>query len=126
MIGTNGTDSEFNNPKKRKEKEYLTFLAGYRQLAPREVILNNLALSDVELQDQIAAADKVSSDQVEKEQQVYYVYEIESGSEHSLISVTCANNKLYAHFVKAPAPDWKRDADILTHLHHSFSTLSRP
>ena len=64
-------------------------MAGYRQLATKEVILSNLALSDVELQDQIVAADKVSSDQVVKQQHVYYMYKIELGSEHNLISVTC-------------------------------------
>lgn len=48
--GTNGTDSEFYNPKKKSEKEYLTYLAGFRQLAPKDTVLNNLALSDVDLQ----------------------------------------------------------------------------
>ena len=66
MIGTNGTDSEFYNPKKKAEKEYLTFLAGFRQLAPKDVILNNLALSDVDLQDLIANADSVTSDEVKE------------------------------------------------------------
>ncbi|KAK7817865.1 thylakoid lumenal 19 kDa protein, chloroplastic [Quercus suber] len=53
--GTNGTDSEFYNPKKKSESEYLTFLAGFRQLA---VVLNNLALSNVYLQDLMASADR--------------------------------------------------------------------
>lgn len=76
--GTNGTDSEFYNPKKRQEKEYLTFLAGFRQLAPKDVILNNLALSDVELQDLIAGADSLDSEEKKDENgQVYYVYEID-------------------------------------------------
>ncbi|KAK4487299.1 hypothetical protein RD792_006093 [Penstemon davidsonii] len=52
--GTNGTDSEFYNPKKKSEKEYLTCLSGFRNLAPKDVVLNNLALSDVDLQDLIA------------------------------------------------------------------------
>lgn len=59
--GTNGTDSEFYNPKKKAEKEYLTFLSGFQQLAPRDAVLNNLALSDVDLQDLIASADSVTS-----------------------------------------------------------------
>ncbi|WVZ92263.1 hypothetical protein U9M48_038343 [Paspalum notatum var. saurae] len=59
--GTNGTDSEFFNPRKRTEKEYLTFLSGIRALAPLNAVLNNLALSDVVLQDQIATADDVRS-----------------------------------------------------------------
>ncbi|TVU01568.1 hypothetical protein EJB05_52975, partial [Eragrostis curvula] len=61
--GTNGTDSEFFNPRKRAEKEYLTFLSGIRTLAPLGTVLDNLALSDVGLQDQIASADGVRSDQ---------------------------------------------------------------
>ncbi|MED6129317.1 hypothetical protein PIB30_106764, partial [Stylosanthes scabra] len=52
---TNGTDSEFYNPKK-SEKEYLTFLRGFRQHAPKDAVLNTLALSDVDLQDLIAKA----------------------------------------------------------------------
>lgn len=52
--GTNGTDSEFYNPKKKSEKEYLTYLAGFRQLAPKDTVLNNLALSDVDLQVRVA------------------------------------------------------------------------
>lgn len=122
--GTNGTDSEFYNPKKRTEKEYLTFLGGLRQLAPKEVVLNNLALSDVNLQDLIAGADSVSSEETKDEKgQVYYVYEIDSASAHSLISVTCAKNKLYAHFVMAPAAEWKKDQDTLKHIHESFKTV---
>ncbi|KAL6129905.1 PREDICTED: thylakoid lumenal 19 kDa protein, chloroplastic [Fragaria vesca subsp. vesca] len=122
--GTNGTDSEFYNPKKKTEKEYLTFLGGYRQLAPRDVILNNLALSDVNLQDLIASADSVTSEERKDDKgQVYYVYEIDGVAAHSLISVTCANNKLYAHFVNAPTPEWNRDNDMLKHVHESFKTV---
>ncbi|KAG8087986.1 hypothetical protein GUJ93_ZPchr0010g9645 [Zizania palustris] len=53
--GTNGTDSEFfNNPSKRSEREYLTFFAGFRALAPVSAVLDNLALSNVVgLQDHI-------------------------------------------------------------------------
>lgn len=122
--GTNGTDSEFYNPKKKTEKEYLTYLAGFRQLAPRDVVLNNLALSDVNLQDLIATADSVASKERQDENgQVYYEYEIDGVGAHSLISVTCANNKLYAHFVNAPIPEWNKDQDALRHLHQSFKTM---
>ncbi|KAG8391264.1 hypothetical protein BUALT_Bualt01G0170000 [Buddleja alternifolia] len=76
--GTNGTDSEFYNPKKKSEKEYLTFLDGIRKLAPKEVVLNNLALSGVDLQDLIASAENLSSeDRKDDKGQVYYVYEID-------------------------------------------------
>ncbi|KAB1224736.1 Thylakoid lumenal 19 kDa protein, chloroplastic [Morella rubra] len=122
--GTNGTDSEFYNPKKRSEREYLTFLAGFRQLAPKDAVLNNLALSDVNLQDLIASADSVASEEKKDENgQVYYVYEIDGVGAHSLISVTCANNKLYAHFVNAPTPEWNKDRDMLRHVHESFKTV---
>ncbi|XP_023547955.1 thylakoid lumenal 19 kDa protein, chloroplastic-like [Cucurbita pepo subsp. pepo] len=122
--GTNGTDSEFYNPKKRSEKEYLTFLAGIRQLGPKDVILNNLALSDVNLQDQIASAESFSAEEKKDENgQIYYEYEIDGAGTHSLISVTCAKNKLYAHFVNAPTPEWNRDQDMLRHVHESFKTI---
>ncbi|KAL2536763.1 Thylakoid lumenal 19 kDa protein [Forsythia ovata] len=122
--GTNGTDSEFYNPKKKAEKEYLTFLLGFRQLAPKDSVLNNLALSDVDLQDLIATAENVKSEEMKDEKgQVYYVYEIDGVGAHSLISVTCANNKLYAHFVNAPTPEWNRDQDTLRHIHESFKTV---
>ncbi|GAY36978.1 hypothetical protein WN943_020902 [Citrus x changshan-huyou] len=122
--GTNGTDSEFYNPKKRTEKEYLTFLAGFRQLAPKDAVLNNLALSDVDLQDLLASADKVASEEKKDDKgQLYYVYEIDGVGSHSLISVTCANNKLYAHFVNAPTPEWNRDEETLRHVHESFKTV---
>ncbi|KAF5736432.1 putative Thylakoid lumenal 19 kDa protein chloroplast precursor [Tripterygium wilfordii] len=122
--GTNGTDSEFYNPKKRTEKEYLTFLAGFRQLAPKDVILNNLALSDVDLQDLIAGAESLESKETKDATgQLYYVYEIDGVGKHSLIKVTCAKNKLYAHFVNAPVPDWSRDEETLRHIHDSFKTV---
>ncbi|KAL7120593.1 hypothetical protein ACP275_02G131500 [Erythranthe tilingii] len=122
--GTNGTDSEFYNPKKKTEKEYLTFLLGFPKLAPKEAILNNLALSDVDLQDLIASAESVTTDERKDDKgQVYYVYEIDGVGAHSLISVTCANNKLYAHFVNAPTPEWNRDRDTLRHVHESFKTV---
>ncbi|XP_077214653.1 thylakoid lumenal protein (Mog1/PsbP/DUF1795-like photosystem II reaction center PsbP family protein) [Tasmannia lanceolata] len=122
--GTNGTDSEFYNPKKKAEKEYLTYLAGFRQLAPMDMVLNNLALSDVDLQDLIAGADEVRSEEKKDEKgQVYYVYEIDGVGAHSLIAVTCANNKLYAHFVKAPTPEWNKDHETLKHIHESFKTV---
>ncbi|KAM7263641.1 hypothetical protein ACFE04_001324 [Oxalis oulophora] len=123
--GTNGTDSEFYNPKKKQEKEYLTFLAGFRQIAPKDTVLNNLALSDVELQDLIADANSVNSEEKTDENgQIYYAYEIDGVAKHSLIKVTCARNKLYAHFVNAPNPDWNRDQDALRHIHDSFKTVS--
>ncbi|XP_028776967.1 thylakoid lumenal 19 kDa protein, chloroplastic-like [Neltuma alba] len=122
--GTNGTDSEFFNPKKKTEKEYLTFLSGFRQLAPKDTVLNNLALSDVELQDLIANADNLTSEEKKDENgQIYYVYEIDGAGAHSLISVTCAKNKLYAHFVNAPTPEWNRDKEVLRHVHESFKTV---
>ncbi|DAD49662.1 TPA_asm: hypothetical protein HUJ06_031858 [Nelumbo nucifera] len=122
--GTNGTDSEFYNPKKKSEKEYLTFLSGFRALAPMDVVLNNLALSDVDLQDLIASAENVRSEERKDDKgQVYYVYEIDGASAHSLISVTCAKNKLYAHFVNAPTPEWNRDQETLKHIHESFKTV---
>ncbi|KAI3444995.1 hypothetical protein Pfo_001660 [Paulownia fortunei] len=122
--GTNGTDSEFYNPKKKAEKEYLTFLGGFPRLAPKDVVLNNLALSDVDLQDLIASAESVSSEERKDENgQLYYVYEIDGIGAHSLISVTCAKNKLYAHFVNAPTPEWNRDQETLRHIHESFKTV---
>ncbi|CAA7407951.1 unnamed protein product [Spirodela intermedia] len=123
--GTNGTDSEFYNPKKKSEKVYLTFLSGFKSLAPVDAVLNNLALSDVDLQDLISSADSVRSEERRNETgQVYYVYEIDgAGGAHSLISVTCARNKLYAHFVNAPKPEWDRDEPMLRHIHESFTTV---
>ncbi|PAN36100.1 hypothetical protein GQ55_6G246000 [Panicum hallii var. hallii] len=122
--GTNGTDSEFFNPRKRSEKEYLTFLSGIRALAPLSAVLNNLALSDVGLQDQIASADDVTSaERTDGAGQVYYEYEVAGAGAHSLISVTCARNKLYAHFVTAPNPEWGRDEAVLRRLHESFRTI---
>uniref|UniRef100_A0A0D9X9I8 PsbP C-terminal domain-containing protein n=1 Tax=Leersia perrieri TaxID=77586 RepID=A0A0D9X9I8_9ORYZ len=124
--GTNGTDSEFFNPKKRSEREYLTFLAGFRALAPVSAVLDNLALSDVGLQDQIASADGVRSTEREDAGtgQLYYEYEIAGAGAHSLISVTCARNKLYAHFVTAPNLEWSRDEAVLRRLHQSFKTVA--
>ncbi|TQE08285.1 hypothetical protein C1H46_006067 [Malus baccata] len=114
---------EFYNPKKKSEKEYLTFLSGFNQLAPKDAVLNNLALSDVNLQDLLASPDNVISEERKDEKgQVYYVYEIDGVAAHSLISVTCARNKLYAHFVNAPTTEWNRDHDLLQHVHESFKT----
>uniref|UniRef100_A0ACD6ADZ5 Uncharacterized protein n=1 Tax=Avena sativa TaxID=4498 RepID=A0ACD6ADZ5_AVESA len=122
--GTNGTDSEFFNPRKRSEREYLTFLSGFRKLAPVGAVLDNLALSDVGLQDQISSADDVTSAERKGEDgQVYYEYEVAGAGAHSLISVTCARNKLYAHFVTAPNPEWGRDEAVLRRLHQSFKTV---
>jgi len=122
--GTNGTDSEFFNPRKRSEKEYLTFLPGIRALAPLGAVLDNLALSDVGLLDQIASADDVTSaERTDGAGQVYYEYEVTGAGAHSLISVTCARNKLYAHFVTAPNAEWGRDEAVLRRLHQSFRTI---
>ncbi|CAO2207200.1 unnamed protein product [Urochloa humidicola] len=124
--GTNGTDSEFFNPRKRSEKEYVAFLPGIRALAPLSAVLDNLALSDVVLQDQIATAEDVRAAERRGEEgggQVYYEYEVAGAGAHSLISVTCARNKLYAHFVTAPNAEWGRDEAMLRRLHESFRTI---
>ncbi|CAL5005414.1 unnamed protein product [Urochloa decumbens] len=122
--GTNGTDSEFFNPRKRTEKEYVAFLPGIRALAPLSAVLDNLALSDVVLQDQIATAEGVRAEERQGgEGQVYYEYEVAGAGAHSLISVTCARNKLYAHFVTAPNAEWGRDEAMLRRLHESFKTI---
>lgn len=60
-MGTNGIDSEFYNPKWNGEKEYLTYLAGFRTLASMDMVLKNLSLSDVNLQDIISSANSVKS-----------------------------------------------------------------
>uniref|UniRef100_J3MU86 PsbP C-terminal domain-containing protein n=1 Tax=Oryza brachyantha TaxID=4533 RepID=J3MU86_ORYBR len=105
-------------------REYLTFLAGFRALAPVSAVLDNLALSDVGLQDQISSADGVRSvERTDGSGQLYYDYEIAGAGAHSLISVTCARNKLYAHFVTAPNPEWSRDEAVLRRLHQSFKTV---
>ncbi|KAJ6821015.1 putative thylakoid lumenal 19 kDa protein, chloroplastic [Iris pallida] len=125
--GTNGTDSEFYNPKKRAEKEYLTFLSGFCALAPRDAVLSNLALSDVQLQDLIASAAEVggvrSDEARDGKGQLYYLYEIDGTGAYSLIKVTYARNKLYAHFVNAPNVDWGKDEEMLRTLHDSFRTV---
>ncbi|CAL1393384.1 unnamed protein product [Linum trigynum] len=98
--------------------------ASSEYLAPRDAVLDNLALSDVDLQDLIATAEGVASEERKDESgQVYYEYEIDGVGKHSLIKVTCARNKLYAHFVSAPAAEWNRDRDTLRHLHESFKTV---
>ncbi|ONK59587.1 uncharacterized protein A4U43_C08F8000 [Asparagus officinalis] len=88
--GTNGTDSEFYNPRKKSEKEYLTFLSGFRALAPMDAVLSNLALSDVELQDLITGAEEgvKSKEAKDGNGHVYYEYEIDGVGAHSLIKVT--------------------------------------
>ncbi|KAI5081421.1 hypothetical protein GOP47_0004604 [Adiantum capillus-veneris] len=122
--GTNGTDSEFFNPRRKSEKVYVTFLSGFRRLAARDSVLGNLALSDVNLQDIIASAESIESfDRKDPSGQLYYDFEIDSPVAHSLISVTCAKNKLYAHFVNAPSNDWSKDAPMLRHIHQSFTTV---
>ncbi|KAL2644287.1 hypothetical protein R1flu_011874 [Riccia fluitans] len=123
--GTNGTDSEFLNPKHKEEKVYVTYLAGFRRLAPMDTVLNNLALSDPVLQDliQLADGDIVAKDRTDATGQVYYDYEINGPGAHALISVTCAKNKLYAQFVKAGNSDWNRDQEALRHVHESFKTI---
>jgi hypothetical protein len=127
--GTNGTDSEFFNPRRRSQKVYLTFLAGFSRLSSaRDSVLSNLALSDVALQDVLASADRVSSsDRTDPASgQLFYEFEIESPASHSLISVTCANNKLYALFVNSPPADWASDAPLLRHIRDSFVTIQAP
>lgn len=123
--GTNGTDSEFYNPRRKSEKVYVTFLAGFRRLTARDSVLGNLALSDVSLQDIIASADSVqAADRTDPASgQLYYDFEIDSPAAHALISVTCSKNKLYAHFVNAPSNDWSKDAPMLRHIHQSFFTV---
>jgi hypothetical protein len=124
--GTNGTDAEFYNPRRKDEKVYLTYLSGFRKLGPRDNVLNNLALSDVNLQDILGSAEDVKAEDLTQDGRLYYVYEINSPVAHELIKVTCAKNKLYSHFVKAPASDWARDNAMLRKVHDSFTTIGDP
>ncbi|MED6218617.1 hypothetical protein PIB30_028171 [Stylosanthes scabra] len=81
-------------------------------------------LSEENKKDLIANAESLTSEEVKDDKgQLYYVYEIDGVGTHSLILVTCARNKLYAHFVNAPTPDWNRDKDMLKHVHESFKTV---
>lgn len=125
--GTNGTDSEFFNPKNRNAKTYLLFLAGFRRLPPQENVLNDIALSDVNLQDLIMTADEIKQSQRldPSTDQLYYDFEIEGPLGHALISVTCAKNKLYAHFVNANGNLWGKDEATFRHIHDSFKTVGR-
>eukprot|EP00244_Chara_vulgaris_P005056 TRINITY_DN2024_c0_g1_i1.p1 TRINITY_DN2024_c0_g1~~TRINITY_DN2024_c0_g1_i1.p1 ORF type:complete len:313 (+),score=54.35 TRINITY_DN2024_c0_g1_i1:119-1057(+) len=122
--GTNGTDSEFFNPKKRSEKVYLTYLGGVLKLGPKDAILNNLALSDVSLQDALAEAEEIRSDErTDAQGQLYYDYEVSAAGEHSLITVTCKRNKLYSLFVRSPEKEFRRDESMLREIWSSFSTV---
>ena len=62
------------------------------------------------LQDLIGTADEIQATErrIEETGQLYYDFEIDSPLGHGLISVTCAKNKLYSHFVNAPNADWAR------------------
>ncbi|KAG0621100.1 hypothetical protein M758_4G269100 [Ceratodon purpureus] len=124
--GTNGTDAEFYNPRRKEEKVYLTYLSGFRKLGPRDNVLNNLALSDVNLQDILGSAEDVKAEDLTQDGRLYYVFEIDSPVAHELIKVTCAKNKLYTQFVKAPASDWARDNAMLRKVHDSFTTIGDP
>ncbi|GAQ80600.1 psbP-like [Klebsormidium nitens] len=123
--GTNGTDSEWYNPANKKEKIYTTYLGGFRKLGPKENIINDLALSDVKIQDALGSADNF--DQRERKDdagQLYYDYEIDNpGSGHTLITVTVARNKLYAVFVMAPNAAWNKDEKMLRRMWSSFRTI---
>jgi hypothetical protein len=80
----------------------------------------------VNLQDILGSAEDVKAEDLTQDGRLYYVYEINSPVAHELIKVTCAKNKLYSHFVKAPASDWARDNAMLRKVHDSFTTIGDP
>eukprot|EP00898_Chlorokybus_atmophyticus_P005830 jgi/Chlat1/6248/Chrsp44S00452 len=120
--GTNGTDSEFFNPKKKDEKVYVTSLAGVGRLNNINNTLQDLALSDVRLQDFLGSADNVASSEDRNGSQLYYRYDISSAVGHALINVTSVSGKIYAHFVLAPPKEWVRDEAALRRISASFKT----
>lgn len=90
----------------------------------QENIINDLALSDVKIQDALGSAENL--DQRERKDdagQLYYDYEIESPAGHTLITVTVARNKLYAVFVMAPTAAWNKDEKMLRKMWSSFRTI---
>ncbi|GKD27976.1 hypothetical protein Tco_1234190 [Tanacetum coccineum] len=57
--------------------------------------------------DLIYGADSVSAEEKDDKRNVHYVYEIDG------------QNKLYEHFVMAPAAEWKKDQETLKRIHES-------
>jgi len=59
-------------------------------------------------QDLLAAAEETKFEELKKEGQTYYSWDIDGPTGHALISVTSARNKLYAHFVNAKPAEWSK------------------
>lgn len=123
---TNGTDSKWSSKRSRGEKIYLVTFPGYAKLKPqREDIMNDLAISDYDLQDILSGADDFRVQERTVEGITYVDYDILSYKTNVLASVAADGGRLYAWFCWIPSGKWDQDESLARELRESFGVIRR-
>eukprot|EP00963_Diacronema_lutheri_P000778 scaffold47_cov334-Pavlova_lutheri.AAC.8 len=125
---TNGTDSKWTSKKRGggNEKIYLVTFPGYSTLkAQRGEIMNDLAISDYDLQDILSGAEDVKIHERQVEGITYVDYDIYSYKTNVLASVAADGGRLYAWFCWIPTSKWEQDEKMARELRDSFGVIQR-
>lgn len=125
---TNGTDSKFVSKKRGGggEKIQLLTFPGYASLKPqRAEIMNDLAISDYDLQDILSGAEDIQIRERQVEGVTYVDYDIYSYKTNVLASVAADGGRLYAWFCWIPTGKWEQDEKMARELRESFGVIQR-
>ena len=125
---TNGTDSKFVSKKRGGggEKIQLLTFPGYASLKPqRGEIMNDLAISDYDLQDILSGAEDIQIRERQVEGVTYVDYDIYSYKTNVLASVAADGGRLYAWFCWIPTGKWEQDEKMARELRESFGVIQR-
>jgi len=123
---TKGLDSRWVNPKVKGELVFGVTLAGYSVLPTlRSEVLDNLSLSDFDLQDRLTQAERKEDSLKMVNDQEYYMYEVEGPISVTLASVTTYAGRFFGCFVETTPEAFNADPAKYRRLVDSFETIDR-
>lgn len=123
---TNGTDSRWVNSKLSAERVYCVSLTGYNKLKEdRQSLLNDLALSDYNLQDALIGADNIEVSEREVDGQTFIDFDLYGFFGAIFASVTVYGGRLYAVFSNVPDSVLEKDKDQGKRLRNSLQIIKK-
>ena len=121
---TQGIDSRWRGPS-RGEEVYVVSIPGFAKLSARDEILDNLAVSNIDLQDKLYQQLDYKDYEKTVGEQTYYCYELQTEVDMTLVSVTAYGGRFYGAFVTTPLRKYEDDKGKYERMIDSFSIIEK-
>ena len=122
---TQGIDSRWRGLS-RGEEVYVVSIPGFAELkGERDEILENLAVSNIDLQDKLYQQLDYKDYEKTVGEQKYYCYELQTEVDITLVSITAYGGRFYGAFVTAPLRKYEDDKGKYERIIDSFSIIEK-